>query len=83
MPHGGPGIFASPSALEGERKHVTVLFADRKGSMEIVAHRDQEEAHALVDPVLEYMIQAKLHGTQTWRLPPLGLLFRRTGSTAG
>jgi predicted amidophosphoribosyltransferase len=32
------------SALEGERKQVTVLFADLKGSMELLADRDPEEA---------------------------------------
>ena len=32
------------SALEGERKQVTVLFADLKGSMELIADRDPEEA---------------------------------------
>ena len=34
----------SRSALEGERKQVTVLFADLKGSMELLADRDPEEA---------------------------------------
>src|SRR5262245_9360216 len=33
-------IFTSRSALEGERKQVTVLFADLKGSMELLADRD-------------------------------------------
>src|SRR5262245_52965299 len=33
-------ILTSKSALEGERKHVTVLFADMKGSMELLADRD-------------------------------------------
>ena len=33
-------IFMSRSALEGERKQVTVLFADLKGSMELLAERD-------------------------------------------
>ena len=39
-------------ALEGERKQVTVLFADLKGSMELLADRDPEEARQLLDPVL-------------------------------
>jgi class 3 adenylate cyclase len=51
-------VVASQIAREGERKHVTVLFADVKGSMELVAARDPEEARALVDPVLDAMIQA-------------------------
>jgi Double zinc ribbon len=46
-------ILASKSALEGERKQVTVLFADLKGSMELLADRDPEEAHKIVDPVRE------------------------------
>src|SRR5262245_51687655 len=33
-------ILTSRSALEGERKQVTVLFADLKGSMELLAERD-------------------------------------------
>ena len=37
-------ILTSKNALEGERKQVTVLFADMKGSMELLADRDPEEA---------------------------------------
>ena len=51
-------ILISRSALEGERKQVTVLFADLKGSMELLADRDPEEARQLLDPVLERMIEA-------------------------
>src|SRR5229473_482350 len=51
-------ILASKSALEGERKQVTVLFADLKGSMELLADRDPEEARQLLDPVLERMMAA-------------------------
>src|SRR5258705_1538730 len=46
------------SALEGERKQVTVLFADLKGSMELLADRDPEEARRLLDPVLERLMEA-------------------------
>src|SRR5205823_412305 len=42
----------------GERKQVTVLFADLKGSMELLADRDPEEARQLLDPVLEHMMAA-------------------------
>ena len=42
-------ILHSKAALEGERKQVTVLFADVKGSMELLADRDPEEARALLD----------------------------------
>src|SRR5262245_29324794 len=44
--------------LEGERKQVTVLFADLKGSMELLADRDPEEARQLLDSVLEQMMTA-------------------------
>jgi class 3 adenylate cyclase/tetratricopeptide (TPR) repeat protein len=52
-------ILTSKTALEGERKQVTVLFADIKSSMELlVADRDPEEARKLLDPVLERMMEA-------------------------
>jgi len=51
-------ILTSRSALAGERKQVTVLFADLKGSMELLADRDPEEARQLLDPVLERMMAA-------------------------
>jgi hypothetical protein len=51
-------ILTSKTALEGERKQVTVLFADLKGSMELLADRDPEEARKLLDPVLERMMEA-------------------------
>ncbi|HEX9871436.1 MAG TPA: adenylate/guanylate cyclase domain-containing protein [Candidatus Tectomicrobia bacterium] len=54
-------ILTSRSALEGERKQVTVLFVDLKGSMELLADRDPEEARQPLDPVLEQMMAA-VHG---------------------
>jgi class 3 adenylate cyclase/tetratricopeptide (TPR) repeat protein len=51
-------ILNSKAALEGERKHVTVLFADLKGSMELLADRDPEEARKILDAVLERMMDA-------------------------
>ena len=51
-------ILTSKAALEGERKQVTVLFADIKGSMELLADRDPEEARRILDPVLERMMEA-------------------------
>ena len=51
-------ILTSKTALEGERKQVTVLFADLKGSMELLADRDPEEARKLLDPVLTLMMEA-------------------------
>ena len=54
-------ILTSKAALEGERKQITVLFADLKGSMELLADRDPEEARKLLDPVLEQMMEAIHH----------------------
>ena len=56
-------VIASPVAenLEGERKTVTALFADIKGSMELMEDLDPEEARALVDPALKLMIDATHH----------------------
>jgi class 3 adenylate cyclase len=54
-------ILTSRSALEGERKQVTVLFADLKGSIELLADRDPEEARQLLDPVLERMMESVYH----------------------
>jgi class 3 adenylate cyclase/tetratricopeptide (TPR) repeat protein len=52
-------ILTSRAALEGERKQVTVLFADIKGSMELLVDRDAEAAQRLLfDPVLDRMIEA-------------------------
>jgi class 3 adenylate cyclase/tetratricopeptide (TPR) repeat protein len=51
-------ILTSKAALEGERKQVTVLFADMKGSMELLADRDPEDARKILDPVLERMMEA-------------------------
>jgi class 3 adenylate cyclase/tetratricopeptide (TPR) repeat protein len=47
--------------LEGERKQVTVLFADIVGSLKIIADRDPEEAQKLLDPVLDHMLEAVHH----------------------
>jgi class 3 adenylate cyclase/tetratricopeptide (TPR) repeat protein len=51
-------ILTAKAALEGERKQVTVLFADLKGSMELLADRDPEEARKILDPVLAHMMDA-------------------------
>lgn len=50
-------ILVSRAALEGERKQVTVLFADIKGSTELLADLDPEDAQKLLDPVLERMVE--------------------------
>jgi predicted ATPase/class 3 adenylate cyclase len=57
-PHLAEKILTSRDAIIGERKQVTVLFADLKGSMELLADRDPEEARRLLDPVLERMMEA-------------------------
>jgi class 3 adenylate cyclase len=51
-------ILTSKTALEGERKQVTVLFAVLKGAMELLADRDPEEVRQLLDPPLERMMAA-------------------------
>jgi class 3 adenylate cyclase len=48
----------APENLEGERKTVTALFADLKGSTELMEELDPEAAHALVDPVMRIMVEA-------------------------
>jgi hypothetical protein len=47
--------------VEGERKTVTALFADIKGSMELMEDLDPEEARAIVDPALRLMMDAVHH----------------------
>ena len=51
-------IFTSRAALEGERKQVTVLFADLKGSTALIEGLDPEEARKLLDPALHLMMDA-------------------------
>src|SRR5262249_26149672 len=51
-------ILTTRRALEGERKQVTVLFADLKGSTELIRDLDPEAAQALLDPALQCMIDA-------------------------
>jgi class 3 adenylate cyclase len=43
---------------DGERKTVTMLFADIKGSMDLMEDLDPEEARAIVDPALKLMMEA-------------------------
>src|SRR5216684_4016372 len=60
----GPKIRVAPeqpdasTAIKGERKTVTALFADIKGSTELMRDLDPEEARAIVDPALKLMIDA-------------------------
>jgi class 3 adenylate cyclase len=46
--------------LCGERETVTTLFADMKGSTELMRDVDPEEARAIVDPALKPMIDVAL-----------------------
>src|SRR5258705_9571746 len=52
-------ILTSKRALEGERKRVTVLFADLRGSLELLADRDPEEAGKVPDPGLERLMEGE------------------------
>ncbi len=60
-----PSVRVVDSALaeniDGERKTVTALFADIKGSMELMEDLDPEEARAIIDPALQVMIAAVRH----------------------
>jgi double zinc ribbon protein len=52
-------VLAEPESIpQGERKTVTALFADIKGSTELMADLDPEEARAIIDPALKLMIDA-------------------------
>jgi len=51
-------ILISQGAIEGERKQVTVLFADIKGSLELIESSDPEHAHALLDTAIQEMMDA-------------------------
>jgi class 3 adenylate cyclase/tetratricopeptide (TPR) repeat protein len=54
---GGETLFTETSR-EGERKQVTILFADLKDSMDLLVDTDPEDARRILDPVLEHMIAA-------------------------
>jgi hypothetical protein len=56
-------ILTSKAALEGERKQVTVFFADLKGSMELLADRDPEDARKILNPVLERIMETVYHSS--------------------
>jgi class 3 adenylate cyclase/tetratricopeptide (TPR) repeat protein len=60
-------ILATKESIEGERKQVTVLFADIKGSTELIADQDPEEADRLLNPVIDRMMEAvhRYEGTVT------------------
>src|SRR5213594_4119973 len=64
-PHLTDKILAARPALEGERKQVTVLFADLKDSTELIRGLDPEAAQQLLDPALHCMMDAvhRVEGT--------------------
>jgi class 3 adenylate cyclase len=64
-PHLTEKILAVRPALAGERKQVTVLFADLKDSTELIRGLDPEAAQQLLDPALHHMMDAvhRLEGT--------------------
>src|ERR1700687_4001786 len=51
-------VVADAKTIEGERKTVTALFGDIKGSPELMRNLDPEEARAIIDPALKLMIDA-------------------------
>ena len=57
-PHLAEKILTSRNALEGERKQVTVLFADLKDSTELIRGLDPEAAQQLLDPAIHLMMDA-------------------------
>ena len=56
-PHLATKILTSRSALEGERKQVTVLFADVKGSLELAEQVDAEEWHGIMERFFEILTE--------------------------
>ena len=55
------------SATDGERKTITALFADLKGSTALIEGLDPEEARAIIDPALQLMMDAVHRMTAMWR----------------
>ena len=56
--HLADAILTSRAAVEGERKQVTVLFADIKGSLELIEGSDPEQAQTLLDSTIHAMMEA-------------------------
>ena len=86
-------ILSSRAALEGERKHVTVLFADVKGSMDLAEQVDPEAWHGIMDRFFQLLAEGvhRFEGTvnqytfthRRGRRPPdLGDLVRARGGGA-
>ena len=61
-------VLAARAAIEGERKHVTILFADLKGSLVLIEDRDPEHVQTILDAAIQSMIAAvhRYEGIVTW-----------------
>lgn len=59
--HPAEKILQAETLLDGERKMITALFADIKGSMELMEELDPEEARNIIDPALQRMMEAVRH----------------------
>ena len=77
-PHLAEKIRAARGAVEGERKQVTVLFADIKGSTELIHALDTEEAQRLLDGTIKVMMEAvhRYEGTVSHVMPTLRAMTR-------
>jgi hypothetical protein len=73
-------ILTSCSALEGERKQVTVLFADIKDSTELIKDLDPEDAQKLLDPAIHIMMGAVHRFEGTVKRPTCLLLHPGNGT---
>src|SRR4029450_6779616 len=54
-------VLEARGATDGERKTITALFADIKGSTALIEGHDPEEARAIIDPALQLMMEAVHH----------------------
>src|SRR5215471_8823755 len=54
-------VLEARSGTDGERKTITALFADLKGSTALIEGLDPEEARAIIDPALQLMMDAVHH----------------------
>ena len=66
-------ILMSRAALEGERKQVTVVFADIKDSTELIKDLDPEEAQQLLDPAIHIMMDTGLAARESGTAAAFGL----------
>src|SRR5438067_113898 len=74
-------ILASRTALEGERKQVTVLFADVKGSMDLAEQIDPEMFHQVMERVAALLANGVRDPLPGWELDGRGPLRRKLGAS--